>query len=67
MPKAVDGQKKSVTIAVRIDPQTDAIWEKTAEVLGISKVAVMTQAIRKLARAEGITVTEDDKDSEKSN
>ena len=47
-------QTKSSLVSLRISPVTDALWEDTAKVLGLSKVATMELAIRKLARAEGI-------------
>lgn len=45
---------KTAFITLRITPTTDQLWEDTAKALGLSKVACMEMAIRKLARAEGI-------------
>ncbi len=46
---------KTETVSLRIEPVTNQLWEDVAAVLGLSKVSVFEMAIRKLARAEGIT------------
>ena len=48
------GRTKTVYITMRIDPATDQLWEDTAKLLGISKVGLAVQAIRKMARSEGV-------------
>lgn len=48
------GTTKSVNIGARVTPETDLIWETMAAYLGISKVACLEQALRRMARQEGL-------------
>lgn len=52
------GKSKTVTISLRITPETAELWEQLAEYLGISKVSAFEQAIRKIARQEGLRSAE---------
>jgi hypothetical protein len=54
MGRPASGSRKTVSVTLRIDPVTDQLWEDTARMLGLSKVALAEMAIRKVARAEGI-------------
>ena len=55
---------KSKSVALRISPETDALWEHVAETLGLSKVALLEFAIRKVARQEGIAIDTTEKPKE---
>ena len=48
------GVTKTELVSMRISAETAQIWEEVARQLGISKVGAFEQAIRKLAKNEGI-------------
>lgn len=48
------GATKTVNIGARVTPETNIIWEMLASYLGISKVACLEQALRRMARQEGV-------------
>jgi len=52
-------EKKNPT-SLRLSTTAEELWERLAKFLGISKQAVIEQALRKMARAEGIPVPGDD-------
>jgi hypothetical protein len=52
----ISQNKGVVSTSVRVSEICDALWEATAEHLGLSKSATLEFALRKLARAEGVNL-----------
>ena len=53
-------EKKKNPTSIRLSDTAEDLWEKLSKYLGISKQGVLEQALRKLARLEGIRVTGDE-------
>jgi predicted transcriptional regulator len=49
-------ERRSLALNMRLDPQTAAILDALAERFGLSRAAVVRQAVRRWAHAEGVEV-----------
>lgn len=52
--------KPHVALTLRLKPSMGALLDATADKMGVSKTAVLTLALRDLAKREGVQVREED-------
>ena len=55
------GANKTVSISLRISPETADVWDRLAQELGISRTGCFEQAIRRMAKTEGVDINHDGK------
>jgi DNA-binding GntR family transcriptional regulator len=53
-------KERSLALNMRLDPQTAAIMDALAERFGLSRAAVVRQAVRRWAHAEGVEIPPDE-------